>query len=428
MKTLLLPVFTLVAGFAFSAVPEVSNVQFSQGSDRKVTITYDLENGPAIITCDILSNAVDAVSGVSIGDENLHYMTGDVNCRVDGEAGKKTSHTIVWEADKAWPDHKIRTESVRAKVTAWALDNPPEYMVIDLVLPSGATAYDIAYYTSSNAIPGGLLADESYRTTKLVLRHVHAPESGKFVAGNLAEPNRSGRPEENQHTMALTKDYWLGVFQFTQGGYYQVMGAWPSSKFTGDLRRLLPVDSATYNGVRGGTYYPAAPTDSQSYLLGRLTKYCRYAIDFPSEAQWEYAARAGNIEGYWPNGVPISTTIGTSGGEKEPTLERLAWMTTTSDSSTHPVGTKDPNDWGFYDVLGNVYEYCLDYYKQTRTDTDGRVITASEADDSTKMAARGGCYWDQWYNTRTSRRCGQVASGNSGQYGFRFCCPIAPKN
>ena len=427
MKTTICAMASLAAGLSLAVVPEVSNVQFSQGKDRVVTISYDLTDGPAIVTCDILTNAVNATTGVSIGDENLHFMSGDVNCRVIGEAGNTTSHTILWQADKAWPDHKITTETVRAKVTAWAIDNPPDYMVVDLVKTAGETAYDVAYYTSTNAMPGGLLANEAYRTTKLVLKHVKAPEDGSYVAGNLAEPGH--RTEEVQHKMTLTNDYWLGVFQFTQGQYLQVMGSWPSAKFTGEQRRLLPVDSATFNGLRGGTVYPDAPSSaSWKSLLGELAATSGYDMDFPSEAQWEWAARAGNIEGYWPNGVAISTTAGTTSGSNEATLESLAWVNANAGSSTHPVGTKQPNDWGFYDVLGNVYEFCIDFYKTSRTDTDGHVITSSEADDANKVAVRGGCYWEQWYNCRTSRRSAQSKSDNSGQNGFRVCCPIVPRN
>ena len=420
MKKVTTLAISLAGVLSAAAIPEVSNVRFSQDASRTVTITYDLTGGPAIVTCDILTNAVDAASGASIGDENLHFMYGDVNCRVNGEAESTTSHTITWQADKAWPDHKITTESVRAKVTAWALDNPPEYMVVDLL------THDIAYYTSTNAFPGGLLEDEAYRTTRLVMKHVHAPECGSFVAGNLAEPGH--RTEEVQHRMVLTNDYWLGVFEFTQGQYLQVMGSWPSSKSSGDLRRLLPVDHMTFNGLRGSTY-PSAPSSGVLYALSVAIG---YDMDFPSEAQREYAARAGNVEGYWPNGVPISTTVATTSGTSEPTLDGMAWeyCTTSGGTSTMLVGTKASNSWGFYDVLGNVNEYCLDFYKASRTDADGHVITSAEADDSTKVAARGGCCWDQWYNCRVSRRQGYNVSTlpNSDYVGLRPCCPIMPRN
>ena len=416
MKKVTTLAISLAGVLSAAAIPEVSNVRFSQDASRTVTITYDLTGGPAIVTCDILTNAVDAASGASIGDENLHFMYGDVNCRVNGEVESTTSHTITWQADKAWPDHKITTESVRAKVTAWALDNPPEYMVVDLL------THDIAYYTSTNAFPGGLLEDESYRTTRLVMKHVHAPECGSFVAGNLAEPGH--RTEEVQHKMVLTNDYWLGVFEFTQGQYLQVMDSWPLSKFTGDMRRLLPVDKVTFNRLRGSTY-PSAPSSGVLYALSSAIG---YDVDFPSEAQWEYAARAGNVEGYWPNGVPISTTVATTSGTSEPTLDTLAWSHSTTYTATKPVGTKSPNSWGFYDVLGNVNEFCVDFYKASRTDSDGHVITSAEADDSTKVATRGGCYWEEWYNCRTSRRQALPVSSNDGQFGFRLCCPIMPRN
>ena len=101
MKKVTTLAISLAGVLSAAAIPEVSNVRFSQDASRTVTITYDLTGGPAIVTCDILTNAVDAASGASIGDENLHFMYGDVNCRVNGEAESTTSHTITWQADKA---------------------------------------------------------------------------------------------------------------------------------------------------------------------------------------------------------------------------------------------------------------------------------------------------------------------------------------
>ena len=98
------------------------------------------------------------------------------------------------------------------------------------------------------------------------------------------------------------------------------------------------------------------------------------------------------------------------------------------DGGTAEVGSYEPNSWGFYDMLGNVDEYCLDFYKAANYADDGSVIPPSGADDSLKIAMRGGCFWDQWYNCRSSRRLGEVMSNAVRTHGCRLACPITPNN
>ena len=106
---------------AFAVVPTVSNVSMTQAeTSRDVTISYELSDGPAVVTVDIQTNVADDV-WVSIGEENFTTMTGDVNAYVTNVACK-----IIWDARADWPDHKISGESARAVVTAWALDDTPD--------------------------------------------------------------------------------------------------------------------------------------------------------------------------------------------------------------------------------------------------------------------------------------------------------------
>ena len=141
------------------------------GVTRRVTVTYDLDE-PAIVTMDVLTN------GVSIGDANLHYVSGDCNKLVKEGEGR----TLYWNPEKAWPGYKFTTPVVTVKLTAWATNAPPDYMVVDL-----ATSGNVSFYTSEDALPGGLLKNEAYRRTKLVMRKIHQPASGKWTMGVSAE-------------------------------------------------------------------------------------------------------------------------------------------------------------------------------------------------------------------------------------------------
>ena len=420
-----------------SAVPEVSNVSFSQSdSSRTVTIGYTVSE-PAIVTIDILTNAVDETSGASIGSENLGWMSGDANKLV--AAG---SHVVTWQPDKAWPGHKIVDQSVRAKVTAWAIDNPPDIMVVDLVRTNGATSYGVTYYISTNTLPGGLLGNSEYRTSKIVMKRVRAPECGTYVMGNLRETGH--RTEEYQHTVWLTNDYYLGIFELTQSQYMHITGSYPSCRFTAE-RDMRPAESVTANGWRGQQY----PNDPLSaYPIGLMASRTDYAFDFPTETQFEYACRAGNYEGFWPDGSSIDLTVSNTANSEETNLTRQARYiinsylpdangqpsveassnTPPAEGGTAKVGSYVPNAWGFYDMLGNVDEFCLDFYKTVTYQDDGSVVSPSDADDSTKIVVRGGCYWDQWYNCRSSRRAGVAVSQSQRTHGCRLACPITPRN
>ena len=159
-----------------AAVPEISGVTMAQGVARLVTITYTLADAPAVVTVDVQTNAntsaaADDPGWTSIGGEAVWNATGDVWKKV--ETG---SRTITWRPDHSWPDHKIADGGARAVVTAWALDNTPDYMVVDL-----AAAHSIFYYPGVDFLPGSSIGQKgavtnntSYKTSKLLMRKIMA--------------------------------------------------------------------------------------------------------------------------------------------------------------------------------------------------------------------------------------------------------------
>ena len=169
--------------YALSSAPTISSVSMTQNnpSSREVTISYNLDNGPAIVTVDIQTNVSDDV-WVSIGTENLTCMTGDANVLVGSGA-----RSISWRPDRAWPGHRIDNRGARAVLTAYSTENPPDYMVVDLAEYSPVRC---RYYASTNCIPGGLFA-KCYRTTHMVLRRINA-KGVIWSMGTFSETNRSG--------------------------------------------------------------------------------------------------------------------------------------------------------------------------------------------------------------------------------------------
>ena len=159
-----------IAAFAGS-VPEVTVTEFSQADDRTVTVKYSLVNAPAVVTMDVETNGP---SGwVSIGGEAIcgtygAAPTGDVWKKIDNDG---TDYKITWHPDLTWADHKITDNNARVVVTAWALDNTPDYMAINLA-SSGDDA--IRYYPGAGFVPGGVLGNKAYRTTSLLMRKIMA--------------------------------------------------------------------------------------------------------------------------------------------------------------------------------------------------------------------------------------------------------------
>ena len=408
----------ILAAVSANAVQDVAVTGLTVGP-QGVTISYSLSSsGEAIITFDILTN------GVSIGATNLTGgdtnekpgITGDTNIRVMGPR----NGTIVWKPYLTWKDASVtKLENVKAVVKAWSPFAPPDYMVIDLT-KSGGDA--VRYYESETAIPGGgVKAIDDYRTTKLVMRHIHATAGGTFMmfskkwltvdtatkwpATNVSD-GLLGEAVTDRHVAELADDYWMGVFELTQKQYETVMGAWPECFFTNETcRAMRPVESLYPDQFRGKGW-PETP-DADKFI-GVLRGQIQLEFDQPTDAQWEYAACAGENQGHYPDGslyeADMAETYSGCGAGRLNThimqfarmlgttkygRENVTWSGSSSpdtanirnvvadgswdaEDGTAIVGSYEPNKWGLYDMLGNVAEVCLDWGDFRYSDTSKR--------------------------------------------------------
>ena len=452
-----------LAASALAETPEVTNVSMVQPPrTRRVTITYTL-SAQAVVTLDVQTNCV--VNGetkwASIGGEALWNTEGDVWKKVD--AG---SRTISWRPDKSpWAGHVIAAGGARAVVTAWALDNTPDYMVVDI--RPGAQPNSQKYYPAADYLPGGLLANDEYRKYSLVMRKIMA-QGITWTMGSLQEKSRNS-PRENMHQVTLTNDYYIGVFKFTQM-QWTCVDSNPEHdraafKTEGAMR---PVEQVSYNELRlmastasgGSTTASDAVVRANSWpnppasdsFLGLLNARTGLDFDLPSEAQWEYACRAGNGEGCWGDGSPILADgtcpnfvrlgrmkrnggfiyVGSGGNEDSDYKSPSTSVGPTN--GTAVVGSYMPNDWGLYDMHGNLWEWCLDWYSDDITSLNGAVnisgtdatLPVSGAFDpgrSPVRVARGGSWYQPWcFYCRSAQRWNKNPAARDIEYGFRVVC------
>ena len=312
-----------VVGNVFAAAPQVRNVKaFQQYPWGKVYITYEVEGDIAAAaeggtTPILIVKAKDKTTGREYEATRLSGDTGT-------EAGL---HRIIW--DIAAQGLTINSSSLAFTITYCEL-----YLVVDLSSGANSSSYPTSYLY---AAPSGGWTDE-YKTTKLVLRRIMP---GSFKMGG-------------QYDVTLTKPFYCGVFEVTQRQWELVKG-WNYSEYKGDMR---PVDRIYWMEIRGNsdTYnWPNSTAVDPDSFMGRLRTRTGINFDLLTEAQWEYACRAGTTSDY------------NNGGDTEDDLKLLGrYQGNRSDgkggySEYTTVGSYLPSAWGVYDMHGNVREWCLDW-------------------------------------------------------------------
>lgn len=365
---------------AAASVPTVSGVTCTRSSSRAITFTYDVD-APAVMTVAFETNAADnvwvdcALPGL-YGSAANPSVSGDMNVAV--AAGPHTFRLDLASGIAAGFDASV---TVRARVTAHALDDKPTYMSVDLSAGENGL-WRVRYYDSATELPGGVM-DTAYRTTKMLFKKV-AASGVTFTMGSFVEEQR--QVNEATHRVTLDHGYYLGVFPMTQKQCSLMYGQeWKNNFPTdGDMRIRDRIFCETYQPyARGASYYPDPPTDDS--LLGKLRTMTGGTIDFdlPGEAQWEYACRAGTREVEWNDGSDITALdyLHYETDDNLPGRYRYNQYNDATvfsddcdtDSGTPIAGTYAPNKWGFYDMHGGVEERCLDWYQEDISALNGAI-------------------------------------------------------
>ncbi|MCX5677397.1 MAG: formylglycine-generating enzyme family protein [Planctomycetota bacterium] len=224
-------------------------------------------------------------------------------------------------------------------------------------------------------------------TMKLVLI-----PAGKFLMG--APDSERGRSDDEspQHEAAITKAFYMGVTEVTQAQYEAVMGTNPSDS----KGPTNPVERVSWN-------------DAADFCR-KLSEKTGKTVRLPTEAEWEYACRAGSKNRF-------------SFGDSDDCMADYAWYHVNSDRKTQPVGRKKPNAWGLYDMHGNVWEWCADwdgpYPARSVTDPKGPASAPSRV-------LRGGSWNDVPNDCRAACRNSSYPAIRTNNFGFRVVVGSAP--
>jgi formylglycine-generating enzyme required for sulfatase activity len=223
---------------------------------------------------------------------------------------------------------------------------------------------------------------------------------GSFIMGSPEDELRR-ESDETQHRVILTKGFYLQTTEVTQAQWEVIKGKNPSSH--NNCGEDCPVEQVTWNDVE--QFIKILNTIDETDIEYRL----------PGESEWEYAARAGSTTAL-VNGELTEANCGFDAN-----LDEIAWYCGNSNDTTHPIAQKVPNPWGIFDMQGNVWEFCQDWYGSY---PDGTVIDPVGPNTGSKRVIRGGCFVvNSWNNAgyyRSASRHTVTTTSIHRNVGFRL--------
>ncbi len=395
LKGLLLIVVGCLFGWLQAAVT-VSDVKVQQRWPWNGLVDIDYT-----LTCDTPDADIFVYPTALDGDRMIQMsprtLTGD------GATGpvKAGTHRLTW--DMATDQPNLHSSAFTVKIHAYTGAAP--YMIVDLSSGPDSTHYPVEY---ANACPD--LTDDTYKTTKMVFKLILP---GTFMMGSpTTEEGRQADDSyyaEQLHQVTLTQPFYMAIFECTRQQWYQVTGVW-EKEYYNKGGNTGPVQCVSWNEIRGTvnalTWPETDQVDNDSYM-GKLRMRTGLTFDLPTEAQWEYACRAGNSNAW--------------------TTDGRFWQSSTAGPLA--VGSFTPNAWGIYDMHGNLWEWCIDAHTKT-LGTSATVDPKGNAKDHSGTdiyrVRRGGSWKNAASDVRSARRNYSSRGYNSEEYGFRAVCrPVA---
>lgn len=377
-----------LCSFSANATTTVSSVTCSQlwPVHRQVVINYT-------ITTDYEGDLNIKFYGSTDKGSTTFDLADKGTLTKDGASGKITTGSGTYKT--IWtPDSTLNnvTGTIRIGVEAEEYVPPKTYMVLDV---------DNKTVTYLDDPPSGGFNVNEYKTTKMAFRYVPA---GTFYMGSPS--GELGRfDNEVRHQVTLTKGFYVGIFEVTDQQYGTI-----AQVAYNTYRPMIARDDATYSMIRGsnaGAGWPASNAVDSDSFLGKLRAATGLSFDLPTEAQWEYACRA-------------TTTTALNSGKNlsnKYACQEMDEVGAYMDNEGYPttVGSYRANNWGLYDMHGNVLEFCLDWYDSVSSDA---VTDPKGPNSGSGRVVRGGNSNRDALYCRSAWRGDQSAA--TDYYGFRL--------
>ena len=399
-----------VLAFAAAEAATVSIISCEQDeASGFVSVSYELSDGPAIVTFGLKDPDGSALPGVCTS-----ATRGAINRKLDSG-----SYSFTWLPGEMCAATDL-SAGAKVVLTAWAESNPPQFMAVDPALG------EVSYYETKDQVPGGLTGIAN-KSSRIVFRRIAA--KGRTFAMGSDESDDGHLDNETVHQVTLTNDFWLGVFPVTQGQYKEISnGSNPSfahaSAYScrypnGAWRPVEQVTFATLRGSSGADWPNNGHAVASTSIIGVLRdRTGNDRFDLPTEAEWEFACRAGT-----------TSALNNGNDWSKNNVNEIAWTqanSLTGDAAASIVGLKEPNAWDLYDMHGTVAELCLDWYSD---DLGGESVTAPVGPTSgtDRVVRGGGMVSDSSNASKNVRSAARQPAKNpvtALMIGFRLSCAI----
>ena len=385
-------ILTVTKGTGIATVSDSGSYK----ADEEITLEYTLEDGYQFVSW--------TSDDVQVDESNRLIMPAkDVTVKANAEV---ITYSISYDGidDAVFEDGVINPDTYDVTSDTIVLNNPTRTGYIF----AGWTGTEIEDGTASMTvtIPQGSIGDRNYVASwTLAVITFTLPgdvelEMRRCPAGSFVRSGRDGYGDGN--TVTITKDFYMGTYEVTNAQYAAIMGSSPSSgagaDFTGDKQ---PVVYVSWNDIMTDSTGFISKLNAKLTETGQLPSGYKFAL--PTEAQWEYACRAGTTTDLNSNKNIVNDW------DNDPYTNEVARNYYNSDSKTHDVGGLASNSFGLYDMHGNVYEWCADWYGDySSTDlTDPTGPAEPDPSYGSNRVVRGGSWIsDPFYCTSWFRNYG----------------------
>jgi len=282
-------------------------------------------------------------------------------------------------------------------------------------LPQGYSPYETAGKDTNT----GLWKEITHEKTGVVMVLVPA---GKYQTYRDKHTTTYKKEDENRYWVEIKQPYYIGKYEVTNKQYCVFLNEEGNKEEWGSKWVVYNED---WCGIRydNGRYYPAKGWEDRP-VVGVTWHGARafskwLGADLPTEARWEYACRTGGSYWFWYQ------KKGESYEQAYKKLGDYAWYAANSSGASHKIGTKRPNSWNLYDMRGNVWEWCLNYWHEDYETPDHTLYDSTYDDerDWRLFMAAGGSWSNTMWTPRGANRAWTLPDWRDAHYGFRVCEP-----